>query len=129
KSAVPQKLRSGNARRKSVMNALMSSRPRRGSCREYCRSMAGAGRAGIAGLAPELGEPPADDGLVVLCLAHLDTLPCLCREATDRNRVPVRGIIRDAAAQTPFLAANIEIHRRVRRAHRTSGMISLPRQR
>src|SRR6266851_1672744 len=42
KSAVPQKLRSGNALRKSVMNALMSSRPRRGSCREYCRSMSGA---------------------------------------------------------------------------------------
>lgn len=30
-STVPQKLRSGNALRKSVMNALMSSRPRRGA--------------------------------------------------------------------------------------------------
>ena len=30
KSAAPQKFRSGNALRKSVMNALMSSRPRRG---------------------------------------------------------------------------------------------------
>src|ERR1700733_12167495 len=42
RSAAPQKLRSGNAFRKSVMNALMSSRPRRGSCSEYCRSMSGA---------------------------------------------------------------------------------------
>src|SRR5678815_4247404 len=42
RSAVPQKLRSGKASRKSVMNALMSSRPRRGSCSEYCRSMSGA---------------------------------------------------------------------------------------
>src|SRR6202007_2059294 len=42
RSAVPQKLRSGKALRKSVMNALISSRPRRGSCREYCRSMLGA---------------------------------------------------------------------------------------
>src|SRR6266536_3117082 len=42
--------------------------------------------AEIAGLAPELGEPSADNGLVVLCLAHLDTLPCPCREATDRDR-------------------------------------------
>src|SRR6516225_2187567 len=41
-SAVPQKLRSGNALRKPVMNALMSSRPRRGSCSEYCKSMLGA---------------------------------------------------------------------------------------
>src|SRR5262245_64461724 len=37
-----QKLRSGNAARKSVMNALMSSRPRRGSCKEYLSSMSGA---------------------------------------------------------------------------------------
>src|SRR5262249_15244597 len=42
RSAVPQKLRSGNAARKSVMNALMSSRPRRGSCKEYLSSMSGA---------------------------------------------------------------------------------------
>src|ERR1700736_121935 len=40
----------------------------------------------IARLAPELGEPPADNGLVVFCFAHPDTLPCLCREAIDRNR-------------------------------------------
>src|SRR5260370_40497642 len=39
RSAAPQKLRSGNAFRKSVMNALMSSRPRRGSWSEYCSSM------------------------------------------------------------------------------------------
>src|SRR5262245_16394528 len=37
-----QKLRSGNALRKSVMNALMSSWPRRGACTEYCSSMSGA---------------------------------------------------------------------------------------
>src|SRR5262249_11768353 len=42
RSAVPQKLRSGNAARKSVMNALMSSRPRRGSCSEYLSTMSGA---------------------------------------------------------------------------------------
>src|SRR5215470_11465123 len=42
--------------------------------------------AEIAGLAPELGEPLTDNSLVVLCFAHLDTLPCLFREATDRNR-------------------------------------------
>src|ERR1700677_116429 len=42
RSAVPQKLRSGNAARKSVMNALMSSRPRRRACSEYFRSMSGA---------------------------------------------------------------------------------------
>src|ERR1700722_10224803 len=42
RSAVPQKFRSGNAARKSVMNALMSSRPRRGSCREYFKSISGA---------------------------------------------------------------------------------------
>src|SRR5712672_2058518 len=42
RSAAPQKLRSGNAFRKSVINALMSSRPRRGSWSEYCRSMSGA---------------------------------------------------------------------------------------
>ena len=40
----------------------------------------------IAGLAPEFGEPPADNGLVVLCFAHPAILPCLCRQATDRNR-------------------------------------------
>jgi hypothetical protein len=40
----------------------------------------------IARLAPELGEPPADNGLVVFCFVHLDTLSSLCREATDRNR-------------------------------------------
>jgi len=42
--------------------------------------------AEIAGLAPELGEPPTDNSLAVFCFAHLDTLSCLCREATDRNR-------------------------------------------
>src|SRR6202000_1075065 len=42
RSAVPQKLRFGKAFRKSVINALISSRPRRGSCSEYCRSMSGA---------------------------------------------------------------------------------------
>src|SRR4029077_10256804 len=42
RSAVPQKLRSGNAARKSVINALMSSRPRRGSCSEYFSSISGA---------------------------------------------------------------------------------------
>src|SRR6516165_272764 len=42
--------------------------------------------AEIAGLAPELGKPLADYGLVVFYFAHLDTLPVLCREATDRNR-------------------------------------------
>jgi hypothetical protein len=30
--------------------------------------------AEIAGLSPELGEPPANDGLVILCFAHLDVL-------------------------------------------------------
>src|ERR1700722_6898628 len=42
RSAAPQKLRSGKALRKSVMKALMSSRPRRGSCSEYWRSISGA---------------------------------------------------------------------------------------
>src|ERR1700722_427146 len=42
RSAVPQKLRSGNAARKSVMKALMSSRPFRASCSEYLSSMSGA---------------------------------------------------------------------------------------
>src|SRR6202035_580647 len=42
RSAAPQKLISGNAFRKSVMNDLISSRPRRGACREYCRSIFGA---------------------------------------------------------------------------------------
>src|SRR6266446_5626114 len=45
RSAAPQKLRSGNALRKAVMKALMSSRPRRGLCSEYCNSMSGAARA------------------------------------------------------------------------------------
>src|SRR5882724_11349741 len=42
RSAAPQKLRSGKALRKFVMKALMSSRPRRGSCSEYRRSISGA---------------------------------------------------------------------------------------
>src|SRR5882762_5991874 len=42
RSVTPQKLRSGKASRKAVMNALMSSRPRRGSCSEYFNSMSGA---------------------------------------------------------------------------------------
>src|ERR1700722_6866235 len=42
RSAVPQKFRSGNAARKSVMNALMSSCPRRGSGGEYFKSISGA---------------------------------------------------------------------------------------
>src|SRR6185437_10785055 len=41
-SAVPQKFRLGNAARKSVMKALMSSRPLRGSCSEYFSNMSGA---------------------------------------------------------------------------------------
>src|ERR1700719_1394360 len=42
RSAVPQNFRSGNAARKSVMKALMSSRPLRGSWSEYFRSISGA---------------------------------------------------------------------------------------
>src|ERR1700730_12469312 len=42
RSAAPQKLRFGNAARNPDMNALMSARPRRGACNEYCRSMLGA---------------------------------------------------------------------------------------
>src|ERR1700741_3381126 len=42
RSAVPQKFKSGNAARKSVMKALMSARPFRGSCSEYFSSMSGA---------------------------------------------------------------------------------------
>src|SRR5215470_13342968 len=45
RSAAPQKLRSGNAVRKALMKALMSSRPRRGACSEYCNSMSGAASA------------------------------------------------------------------------------------
>src|ERR1700674_2384704 len=48
---MPQKLRSGNAARKSVINALMSSRPRRGSCNEYFSSMSGAA---ISSITPRL---------------------------------------------------------------------------
>src|ERR1700693_341290 len=43
RSAAPQKLRSGKALRKSVMKALMSSRPRRGSGGEYSSRISGAG--------------------------------------------------------------------------------------
>src|SRR5882724_2965063 len=39
RSATPQNLRSGNARRNSVMNFFTSSRPRRGACSEYCKRM------------------------------------------------------------------------------------------
>src|ERR1700704_5487451 len=42
RSATPQNLRSGNARRNSVMNVFTSSRPRRGACSEYCKRMSGA---------------------------------------------------------------------------------------
>jgi hypothetical protein len=42
RSATPQNLRSGNARRNSVMNFFTSSRPRRGACSEYCKRMSGA---------------------------------------------------------------------------------------
>src|SRR5215831_3053323 len=42
RSAVPPNSRSGNAARKPVMKRLMSSRPRRGACNEYCSSMSGA---------------------------------------------------------------------------------------
>src|ERR1700730_6662065 len=45
--AVPQKFRSGNAVRKSVMKALMSSRPLRGSWSEYFSSMFGAAISSI----------------------------------------------------------------------------------
>src|SRR6267142_3533173 len=41
RSATPQNLRSGNARRNSVMNFFTSSRPRRGACSEYCKRMSG----------------------------------------------------------------------------------------
>ena len=72
---MPQKLRSGNAARKSVMKALMSSWPFRGSCSEYFSSMSGAAISSttpkVAGLAPEVGEPAADDGLVVVLQAHM----------------------------------------------------------
>src|SRR6476660_1691209 len=51
------------------MNALMSSRPRRGSCSEYLSSMSGAAISSMTGkidlLTPEFGKPAADDGLVV----------------------------------------------------------------
>jgi hypothetical protein len=40
-SAVPQKLRSGNAARKSLINALTSAWPRRGACNEYLNGMSG----------------------------------------------------------------------------------------
>src|SRR4029450_2645478 len=40
-SATPQNLRSGNARRNSVMNSFTSWRPRRGACSEYCKRMSG----------------------------------------------------------------------------------------
>src|ERR1700704_4478971 len=42
RSATPPNLRSGNARRNSVMNFFTSSRPRRGACSEYCKRMSGA---------------------------------------------------------------------------------------
>ena len=74
RSAVPQKLRSGNAARKSVMNALMSSRPRRGACSEYFKQHVRRGDLvddrEIHVLAPEFGEPSAHHGLVVVLLAH-----------------------------------------------------------
>src|SRR6185437_8369874 len=51
RSAVPQKLRSGNAARNLVANARTCSRPRQGACREYSKRMSGAARSSMtAGL-------------------------------------------------------------------------------
>ena len=59
---------------KVFMNAFMSSRPRRGSCSEYFSSMSGAAISSIDReidvLAPEVGKPAADNGLVIFFLAH-----------------------------------------------------------
>src|SRR5258708_4263015 len=72
RSAVPQKLRSGNAERKSVMNALMSSRPRRGSCSEYLSSMSGAAISSTTArltFLPQnsVNQRPTTDGVSIVC--------------------------------------------------------------
>ena len=59
------------------MNALMSSCPRRGSCKEYCRSSLGGkfvNDSEITGGTPELREPSAYDGFILLFLRHGDLL-------------------------------------------------------
>ena len=84
---MPQKFRSGNAARKSVMNALMSSRPFRGSCSEYFSSMSGAA---ISSTMPRLQVLPQKSvnqrptiGLVVVLQAHGSSFRLL------RQRSPV----------------------------------------
>src|SRR5262249_25144432 len=68
--------------------------------------------AEIASLAPKLGEPPADNGLVVLCFAHLDTLPCLGCEATDRNSMTCARNNPGCRNTNSVSCRAIEIHRR-----------------
>src|SRR5215472_1128448 len=74
RSAVPQKFRLGNAARKSVMKALMSSRPlarlMQRVFQQHVRRRNLVDHTQIAGLAPKIGEPTADNSLVVILQAH-----------------------------------------------------------
>jgi len=75
-----------DSRSSCASGGAAAARPVQGILQEHVGRRELVDDAEIAGFAPELGEPPTDNGLVVLCFAHLDILPCLSREATDRNR-------------------------------------------
>src|SRR5215469_9030276 len=73
RSAVPQKFRLGNAARKSVMKALMLATLARLMQRvfqQHVRRRNLVDHTQIAGLAPKIGEPTADNSLVVILQAH-----------------------------------------------------------
>src|SRR3954470_12689447 len=115
RSAVPQKLRSGNAWRKSVMNALMSSRPRRGSCNEYCSSMSGAASSSTISRLQVLPQKSVNHRPTIALLAcALLSLSCsvlIAFSPLSHRKSPTavddlhKGLMRETAAQTPFLAS------------------------
>src|SRR5262249_6984928 len=108
RSAVPQKLRLGNAARKSVMNALMSSRPRRGSCREYLSSMSGAVISSTTPRLTLLPQNSVNQRPITALLSSSLLMRMAPRDLSQGSPTPVDDLRTDLrvtrASQTPVLA-------------------------
>src|SRR5215472_14769842 len=118
RSAVPQKFRLGNAARKSVMKALMSSRPlarlMQRVYQQHVRRRNLVDHTQIAGRAPKIGEPTADNSLVVILQAHgsasrllcltgyrMDLMTFACVACSGRPRTPVLTPVSNSKPPAP----------------------------
>src|SRR6478672_4104228 len=95
------------------MNALMSSRPRRGSCNEYCSSMSGAASSSTISrlqvLPQKLVNHRPTIALLVCALLSCSVLIAFSPLSDRKSPTAVddlhQGLMRETAAQTPFLAS------------------------